>query len=74
MEVELLDKTTSKVIRTNTVTIEVEALVAPSITTILWSVDTALDVYGLNTIYDHNPYPRVMVHSGYSHKLSKKMG
>ena len=74
LRVELLDPVTHKVLKTTKVTVEVEALVAPSIKTVLWSVDTALDTYGLRTIYDHEPHPRVLVHNGYFHKLIKEHG
>ena len=56
------------------VTSKVRVLVAPGITTVLWSVDVALDEYGIATVYDHQPCPRVQFPSGSYQKLHKKDG
>ena len=53
-------------------TVEVEVLVVPAISTILWSVDKALDAYNFATIYDNEPFPRVAFNKTLMHKLTKK--
>ena len=58
----------------DSVTTQVRVLVAPGITTVLWSVDVALDEYGIATMYDNHPCPRVTFPDGKYHKLHKKQG